>query len=187
MIGIDEVGRGAWAGPLLVVAARVKEAGTLPPGLTDSKLLSKKQRETLYEQLLITCEFGEGWVYPEELDQIGLGGALRLAAMRSVGELNISKQDRVCIDGNINLLKDAHANSYTQIKADLTVPIVSAASVYAKVMRDRYMARLRYDYPDYLFEKHVGYGTKKHREALAAHGVTPYHRKSFKPIQRLLL
>jgi len=186
MIGVDEVGRGAWAGPLLVVAARVKEAGTLPPGLTDSKLLSKKQRETLYEQLLITCEFGEGWVYPEELDQIGLGGALRLSALRAVGDLGINKQDRVCIDGTINLLKDAHNNAFTVVKADLTIPIVSAASVYAKVIRDRYMARLRYEYPDYFFENNVGYGTQKHREALAAHGVTEHHRKSFKPIRALL-
>jgi len=186
MIGVDEVGRGAWAGPLLVVAARVKEHSELPPGLTDSKLLSKKMRETIYEQLMITCEFGEGWVHADEIDETGLRGALRLASMRAIGKLQIDSSEKVCIDGTVNFLKDVHENSFTQVKADQDIPIVSAASVYAKVTRDRWMARLRYEYPAYNFEYNVGYGTKFHIAALKKYGVTEHHRKSFKPVQSLL-
>jgi ribonuclease HII len=106
MIGIDEVGRGAWAGPLLVVAARLKQDVSLPDGLTDSKLLSKAQKDSYYEQLLYTCEFGEGWVDVEEIDSLGLGGALRLGAARAVGQLRDTEGEEIIIDGSVDLLGD---------------------------------------------------------------------------------
>jgi ribonuclease HII len=187
MIGVDEVGRGAWAGPLLVVAARLKPHHELPDGLTDSKLLTKKQKDLFFEQLLITCDFGEGWVEVSEIDEIGLSAALKLGALRSLSSLGDDLQDsEICIDGSVNFLEKFYPNSYPKIKADISVPIVSAASVYAKVVRDRYMTKLHFENPEYGFNTHVGYGTQGHVAALKKYGVSKYHRKSFKPIMELL-
>jgi ribonuclease HII len=187
MIGVDEVGRGAWAGPLLVVAARVKRNHKLPEGLTDSKLLTKKQKDYYYEQLLITCEFGEGWVEVNEIDEIGLSASLKLGAMRAISNLgNDLENAEICIDGTINFLKDSYPNSFAKIKADITEPIVSAASVIAKVKRDRYMTKVHFENPNYRFNKNVGYGTQKHIEALKKFGISKQHRKTFKPIMKLI-
>lgn len=186
MIGIDEVGRGAWAGPLLVVAARVKANCNLPEGLTDSKLLSVKQKELLYQQLLLVCDFGEGWVEVEEIDRFGLATSLKIGAMRAIAGLDDIGSEEICIDGNINLLGIEYPNAFTRIKADLYVPIVSAASVYAKVLRDKHMTKLHFTNPDYSFDKHVGYGTSLHLEMLKLHGVTKHHRKIFRPIAELM-
>jgi ribonuclease HII len=186
MIGIDEVGRGAWAGPLLVVAARVKPDHNLPDGLTDSKLLTKKQKEQFYQQLLITCDFGEGWVDVEEIDSVGLGVALKIGAMRAVAELGDVENEEICIDGSVNFLKDDFPKAFSKVKADITEPIVSAASVYAKVLRDKYMTKLHFEKPIYGFKDHVGYGTQAHILALKKYGISKYHRKSFKPIMKLL-
>src|SRR5690242_4716803 len=125
MIGVDEVGRGAWAGPLLVVAARTKPNQQLPFGITDSKLLSKIQKEQFYQQLLIVCDFGEGWVEVEEIDSLGLSAALKLGAMRSVAELGDVENEEICIDGAVNFLKDVYPKSFTKVKADVYEPIVS--------------------------------------------------------------
>ncbi|MFT4532469.1 MAG: ribonuclease HII, partial [Candidatus Saccharimonadales bacterium] len=111
MIGVDEVGRGAWAGPLLVVAARLKKNRDLPAGLTDSKLLTKIQKEQFYQQLLILCDFGEGWVAVEEVDSLGLTAALKIGCMRAVGALGSVENEDICIDGNINYLKDVYEKS----------------------------------------------------------------------------
>jgi ribonuclease HII len=186
MIGIDEVGRGAWAGPLLVVAARVKPHLELPEGLTDSKLLTKMQKDLFYEQLKITCEFGEGWVEVNEIDEMGLSPALKLGAMRAIADLGDVENEEICIDGTVNFLADSFPKSFTKIKADITEPIVSAASVYAKVLRDRKMVKLHYEMPEYGFKDHVGYGTQAHIAALKVYGISIYHRKSFKPIMDLL-
>jgi ribonuclease HII len=186
MIGVDEVGRGAWAGPLLVVAARVRPQRSLPEGLTDSKLLSKKQREFLYESLQLVCDFGEGWVSVEEIDELGLSVALKTGAARAVASLASIEDDEICIDGSVNFLKDLYPKAYCRVKADMYEPIVSAASIYAKVGRDKHMARLHFEDPRYGFNAHVGYGTAEHITALKKHGVTAQHRKSFKPIMELL-
>jgi len=186
MIGVDEVGRGAWAGPLLVVAARLKQDVSLPDGLTDSKLLSHKQKNEFYEQLLYTCEFGEGWVSVDEIDEIGLGTALRVGAARAVGQLKDTEGEEIVIDGSVDLLGDDFPLSHAVVKADVNEPIVSAASVYAKVLRDKHMTKLHYTMSGYGFKDHVGYGTQKHIEALKALGVSKHHRKSFQPIMELL-
>jgi len=187
MIGVDEVGRGAWAGPLLVVAARTKPRHQLPEGLTDSKILTKKQKELFYEQLLIACEFGEGWVEVSEIDEMGLAAALKIGAMRAVAELGDVENEEICIDGTVNFLDDTYPNSYTKVKADISEPVVSAASVYAKVIRDRKMTKLHFVMPEYGFNDHVGYGTQAHIAALKEHGVSVHHRKSFKPIMKLIV
>lgn len=183
IVGIDEVGRGCWAGPLVAGAVILTTPIT---GLKDSKKLSKKQRESLALEIKMQAEaIGLGWVQPEEIDAIGLTEAVRLAMQRAVGEINIP-YDEIIIDGNINYLaSDPRARAL--VKADDTVASVSAASIVAKVARDSWMAdEAQKLHPEYEFGSHVGYGTKRHIELLKLHGVSPLHRKSYKPIQALL-
>lgn len=182
IVGIDEVGCGCWAGP--VVAGAVLLVQPIP-GLKDSKKLSKRQREAL--TLLIMEEataVGIGWVTAQEVDIIGLTAAVRLAMSRALAQIN-ADYDEIIIDGNFNFLSDNPKTS-TLIRADDLVPAVSAASIVAKVSRDNFMAELGHLYPEYGFESHVGYGTAKHLAALRAHGVTEHHRKTYKPIAALL-
>ncbi len=180
VVGIDEVGRGAWAGPLLVVAAKAKTA--LPVGLKDSKVLTKKRRETLFPLLEESCDFGEGWVEPAEIDQIGLTGAMELAVRRALIHLKAENTDEIIMDGTINYCDKKFMNVQCIARADATRPIVSAASIYAKVLRDRKMEQLAVEHPGYGFGKHVGYGTKLHLERLKSHGVSPIHRLSYKTV-----
>lgn len=184
MIGIDEVGRGCWAGPLLIVAAR--QISILPLGLKDSKLLSKKQRELLVPVILDTCEIGEGWVTPAEIDALGLSMAMRRGTQRALSAIHAVKDEEIIFDGNINYCDDVFKYVTVVPKADNLYPIVSAASIVAKVKRDAFMAKVAVEYPDYQFERHVGYGTKLHIDALKEFGISPIHRLSYKPIQALL-
>ena len=181
MIGIDEVGRGCWAGPLLVVASRARTQ--LPEGLADSKVLTKNKRESFLELIIESCDLGEGWVQPEEIDQHGLAGAMRLGVSRALLSLGADFDDEIIMDGSVNYCPDEFSKVQTIIKADQTHPIVSAASIFAKVTRDAHMVRAAKFYPFYGFEKHVGYGTAIHQAALKVHGISQIHRKSFKPIQ----
>jgi ribonuclease HII len=182
MIGIDEVGRGCWAGPLLVVAAR--SIATLPPGLADSKVLSKKKREELFVILPEACVFGQGWVKPAEIDELGLTEAMKLGVARALDNLNASADDEIIMDGLINYCGPEFTRVQCIARADASHPIVSAASVYAKVLRDRKMTELALQHPNYGFDKHVGYGTKVHMDAIKQFGVTPLHRLSYKPLQQ---
>lgn len=184
MIGIDEVGRGAWAGPLLVVATRLN--GELPPGLRDSKLLTKVQRSMLMNELIENFKFGEGWVSPEEIDAGGLASAMRLGVGRALEELGANFSEEIIMDGSINYCSSRFSNVQCIVKADTCYPIVSAASIYAKVLRDRLMSRMALDYPGYGFERNVGYGTKLHIDALRRLGPTNLHRLSYRPIRQLL-
>lgn len=182
VIGIDEVGRGCWAGPLLVVAAR--QTGELPLGLADSKALTKLRRQALIRDITNNCELGEGWVEPHEIDQLGLTAAMRLAVERALAGLRAHHDEAIIMDGHINYCADNFTNVQCVIKADALHPIVSAASIFAKVARDNYMTLAALDYPDYGFEKHVGYGTKAHIEALQRQGICKLHRLSYKPIKQ---
>lgn len=184
MIGIDEVGRGCLAGPLLVVAAKAN--AELPAGLKDSKLLSRKQRKEILDLLSICCEWGEGWVKCSEIDKFGLSRALKIGAGRALKNLNAKVNEEIVLDGNFNYLPRKFINSKAVIKADNSVPIVSAASIIAKVTRDRYMIKIAKKYPFYGFENHVGYGTKAHMLALKQRGALKYvHRQSFMPVANL--
>lgn len=184
MIGIDEVGRGAWAGPLLVVAAR--QIGQLPAGLRDSKLLKRRQRQAILIKLRKSCKFGEGWVTAAEIDRIGLAAALRLGVNRALLGLRADHADEIVLDGAVNYVQTTYKNARCQVRADVQVPVVSAASVYAKVKRDRYMMVLDKKHPAYGFAAHVGYGTKAHSTALLEFGVLKdVHRLSFRPISSL--
>ena len=180
-MGIDEVGRGAWAGPL-VIGAVILDSPV--KGLKDSKLLTARRRLKLAEEIFNSAIFaGLGWAEAEEIDEYGLSAAHALACRRAVKNSPDCKQ--IIIDGNFNYLSD-HLNTICMIKADQTIPAVSAASIIAKVARDNYMAGLHTDFPLYNFLKNVGYGTKIHREALMTQGPTSHHRRSFEPIASLL-
>ena len=182
ILGIDEVGRGPWAGPLVVGAVVLGDA--MIEGLTDSKKLSKKRRSEL--DVIIRAQaagFGLGWVTANELDDIGLSEALRLATRRAVGQIKTPYHE-IIIDGTINFLADTNKGDYvtTMKKADLLVPCVSAASIVAKVARDKFMTEQDAIYPGYGFASHVGYGTAAHIKAINELGVTPLHRLSFGPL-----
>ena len=184
ILGIDEVGRGPWAGPMVVGA--VVLGGAQIDGLTDSKKLSKKKREQLYDEIYDQASaIGLGWVTAAEIDEIGLGPALRLATKRAVQEVKAPYHE-IIIDGTINLLQGTSLQQYvtTMPKADLLVPSVSAASIVAKVARDRYMAEQDEIYHGYGFGGHAGYGVAKHRAAIERLGITPLHRLSFAPLQK---
>lgn len=188
-VGIDEVGRGCWAGPL--VAGAVILRGSID-GLRDSKKLSKKRREILAAEIHDRAYVGIGWVRPDEVDDIGLTKAVQLAMLRAMRALHeqVDAYDEIIIDGNHNFFANVQGLKTdavsTMIKADDLVPAVSAASIAAKVARDNYMAEMSVQYPDYRFDVNVGYGTAAHQAALKLHGVTNIHRKSYKPIQALL-
>ena len=185
ILGIDEVGRGPWAGPLVVGACVLGDAKI--DGLTDSKKLTAKKREALAPVIQEKATVGLGWVSAKELDKIGMTAALCKACREAVKQIHVPFHE-IIIDGTINFLRDTPLASHVQVltKADLLVPEVSAASIVAKVARDEYMQKLAEKYPGYGFEKHVGYGTAAHRKALEELGVCPEHRKSFKPIAELV-
>ena len=184
ILGIDEVGRGPWAGPLVVGACVLGDAKI--DGLTDSKKLTAKKREKLDILIREQASFGLGWVSAEELDKIGLIAALHKATRDAVKQIEVPYHE-IIIDGTINFLSDTKLSSYVQTipKADFLVPEGSAASIIAKVARDNYMIKLAERFPNYGFEKHVGYGTAAHREALEKYGPCEEHRHSFKPIAEL--
>lgn len=184
VLGIDEVGRGSWAGPLVVGA--VVLGSVKIDGLDDSKKLTKKSREALDVIIRQKAKgFGVGWVQPEELDEIGLSEALKLATIRAVEQIK-APYNQIIIDGTVNFLKDTNKSDFvtTIKKADSLVPSVSAASIVAKVARDNYMKSQSKTYSQYSFSDNVGYGTKSHIESINKFGVTPLHRLSFKPLKK---
>ncbi len=182
IVGIDEVGRGCWAGPVVAGAVLLK----VPlAGLKDSKLLSKKQRERLAAEIqLEALAIGIGWVDAATIDRVGITTAVKWAMERALEQITI-EYDQIIVDGQYNFLTQ-YPKAQAIIKADASVPAVSAASIVAKVARDNYMAEIATNYPDYGFARHVGYGTALHLERLKLHGVSALHRRSFKPVQALL-
>ena len=180
-MGIDEVGRGPWAGPVVAAAVILSEP---IQGLRDSKKLSLKKRIELDEIIRTRARFGLGWVSAREIDRLGLSLAVQRAMQIALDELG-EFTGEITIDGNINYLSHV-ANTRALIGADDSVPEVAAASIIAKVARDNYMKQMDERYPGYDFASNVGYGTKKHKEALDKLGITPIHRQSFKPIAKLI-
>lgn len=195
ILGIDEVGRGPYAGPLVIGACILGDWQNSDDAkwiekLTDSKKLSAKRREELYvlikEKALATAT---GWVSSAEIDEIGLSEALRLATRRAVEQIQKTKVpfSEIIIDGTMNFLVGTKLEKYvsTLKKGDFLVKEISAASILAKVERDNYMAKLDTVYPEYGFGKHVGYGTAAHQKAMEEFGLTPEHRRSFRPVREI--
>ncbi len=181
VVGVDEVGRGCWAGPLVAAAVILKNPIN---GLKDSKLLSKKQREKLAEDIWSIGDVSLGWVPAGAVDNIGLTSATGLAMQRAIDGIK-SDYDKIIIDGKLNFLPE-NPKSIAIIKADMNVQCVSAASIVAKVARDQYMCSMSLTYPEYGFDKHVGYGTAHHHSMLKLYGVCDLHRLSYKPLKDLL-
>jgi ribonuclease HII len=180
--GIDEAGRGPWAGPV-VAAAVVLDPGDIPAGLDDSKKLTEAQREALMEPILRTARVGIGIAEAEQIDRDNILQATLWAMARALDA--IGGADLALIDGNRAPLLPCPAK--TIVKGDSRSLSIAAASIVAKVTRDRIMARHDATYPLYGFARHKGYGTAFHRQALLRHGPTPLHRRSFAPIKALLI
>lgn len=174
--GVDEAGRGPLAGPVFA-AAVILPHGIEIDGLNDSKKLTEKKREQLFD---IICEkavsFGIASASEKEIDEINILRASLLAMKRAVDKLSVSPEV-ILVDGNQVFDYDAEVKNV--VKGDSLSANIAAASILAKVSRDRYMLELAKKYPEYMFEKHKGYPTKLHYECVEAHGISEIHRKTF--------
>lgn len=180
--GIDEAGRGPWAGPV-VAAAVILDPDNIPVGITDSKALDENGRETVYARIIATSRFAVGIADVTRIDTDNILNATMWAMARAVSQLEVAPR-LALIDGN--RAPKIKCATRTIVRGDAKCLSIAAASIVAKVTRDRIMRELARDYPSYGFERHKGYGTPEHREALDRHGVTPLHRRSFRPIQYAL-
>lgn len=181
--GVDEAGRGPLAGPV-VAAAVILDARNPIQGLNDSKKLTALRREKLFDEIrakALCCSVAQASV--EEIDRLNILQATLLAMRRAVEGLRL-KPAKVLVDGNRLPVLDVLAEAIVQ--GDVTVPAISAASILAKVTRDRWCQELDERYPEYGFAGHKGYGTAEHLAALQAHGACPEHRKTFAPVTRVL-
>ena len=181
--GVDEVGRGPLAGPVVAAAVILPDEYTLS-GLTDSKRVSPKKRERLYEEIRdVAIDYCIAQASVEEIDQINILQASLLAMRRAVEGLQ-KVPAHALVDGN--KLPDLPCSATAVIGGDLSEPSISAASILAKVYRDRMMGDYAAQYPGYGLERHMGYPTRQHLEALVQLGVTAIHRRTFAPVRRLL-
>jgi len=175
--GVDEVGRGPLAGPVVAAAVILNESIA---GVADSKLLSPKKREFLFPQIQEKCiAWAIGRAEVAEIDELNILQASLLAMQRAINALKV-QPDHVVVDGKF--CPKINYSAEAIIGGDRTIPVISAASILAKVIRDREMVAYDKQYPEYGFAEHKGYGTKKHFAALAKYGITPIHRRSFAPV-----
>jgi len=181
--GVDEAGRGPWAGPV-VAAAVILPKNFMTDKINDSKKLSKKNRDLLYENITKNADFGLGFATVTEIDKLNILQASLLAMKRAVGNLN-KVPVKALIDGN-TIPPNLPCVSECIVKGDTKVVSIAAASIIAKVVRDRFMTVLAQLHPGYGWERNFGYGVKEHQEALKTLGVTSEHRRSFKPIHKML-
>lgn len=181
--GVDEAGRGPLAGPVVAAAVILPESFDLP-GLTDSKLLSEAQREELYGAITSQARaWAVGRAEVAEIDELNIYWATLLAMKRAVESLSMTPE-QVLVDGN--RCPDIVVSARAIVKGDLWVDAISAASIIAKHTRDQEMKNMDELYPEYGFASHKGYPTKQHIQALADHGVTDIHRRSYKPVKACL-
>lgn len=174
--GVDEAGRGPLAGPVYAAAVILPDNCDIE-GINDSKKLTEKKREKLYEEIIQKAvAWSVSAVDEKVIDEINILNATHLAMNNAVNSLSITP-DYVIIDGNS--IKNMELPHETVVKGDAKCISIAAASILAKVSRDRYITKLAEQYPEYGFEKHKGYGTKAHYEALEKYGITPIHRKTF--------
>ena len=181
--GIDEAGRGPWAGPVVAAAVILPQDATLP-GLNDSKKVLPKKREDLFQKINeCALAVGVGIVGNNEIDSKNILQATLAAMSQALGVLKITP-DLVLIDGNM-CLPGISIRQRSIVAGDAKSAAIAAASIIAKVTRDRIMIEFAKQFPQYGFEKHKGYGTKEHQDALQNFGPCPIHRKSFEPVGRL--
>lgn len=180
--GVDEAGRGPWAGPV-TAAAVILDRGRLPQGINDSKKLTSAKREALFEEICAAAHIGIGMASVEEIDALNILGATKLAMVRAVEALP-HKPQAVLVDGN-QPPKWLYRTEAV-VKGDARSLSIAAASVIAKVARDRLMLELHTAHPHYGWAGNAGYGTPEHISAIEKHGITPHHRKSFAPIRKVL-
>lgn len=180
--GVDEAGRGPWAGPV-TAAAVIFRTKKIPTGLNDSKCLSAQRRIELYDAIVETAWIGVGMIGVEEIDSINILQATMRAMADAVSRLGRSP-DTVLVDGN--RCPDLAENAIPVVSGDRLCPSIAAASIVAKVTRDRFMEELSENFPVYRWHSNKGYGTRAHAEAITAFGVTPHHRKSFSPVRAAL-
>ena len=174
--GIDEAGRGPLAGPVYA-AAVVLRPGQVIEGVNDSKKLSEKRREALYDVIISSAmAYGIAFADVEEIERLNILHATFLAMNRAIAQLSV-RPELALIDGNRD--SDIEVPSRCIVKGDSRCADIAAASILAKVTRDRYMIKMAEQYPQYGFEQHKGYGTKQHYAALREYGATPIHRMSF--------
>ncbi len=178
--GVDEAGRGPLAGPVVAAAVKINEYHDFFKEINDSKKLSEKKREMLFDKIISYCHVGVGIATVEEIDRVNILNATFLAMNRALEDLKEDKIlfDKVLVDGN-KLIKGYDGKQEFVIKGDAKSLSIAAASIIAKVTRDRIMLKYAEEYPEYFFEKHKGYGTKLHREILLEKGALPIHRKTF--------
>ncbi|MEK0164936.1 ribonuclease HII [Phaeobacter sp. JH20_36] len=181
--GVDEVGRGPLAGPV-TAAAVILDADNIPEGLNDSKKLSAKRREAVEASIFAQAEVAIAHASVEEIDSLNILRASHLAMERAVAALDPAP-DYLLIDGNL-IPKGLLQTSEFVIKGDSKSVSIAAASIVAKLARDRIMVDLAQQFPGYGWEKNAGYPSKQHRDALVNLGVTPHHRRSFKPVHNIL-
>ena len=182
VVGVDEVGRGPLAGP--VTAAAVRLLGRIPAGLADSKALTAVRREALFAEIMDCAEVCVAHASVEEIDTLNILRASHLAMERAVAGL-ATRPDHALIDGNM-IPRALCCGAEAIVKGDALCLSIAAASIIAKVTRDRIMVDLAQQHPGYGWEVNAGYPTPAHLEALLNLGVTPHHRRSFKPVHNIL-
>lgn len=181
--GVDEVGRGPLAGPV-TAAAVILDLPRIPEGIDDSKKLPAKRRAALAEAIMRDCDWAVGHASVEEIDAMNILRASHLAMCRAIAGLR-QRPDLALIDGNL-LPRDLPMPGLAVVKGDARSLSIAAASLVAKFLRDRIMVDLAQQHPGYGWEVNAGYPTKAHRQALLDLGVTPYHRRSFRPVHNIL-
>ena len=186
--GIDEAGRGPLAGPVCAGVVIISKDNELSPLVRDSKTMSEKQREKAYDFVIHNClAYGVCMISSKKIDKFGIQDAVRMAmegALTNAESMLGRRVDYLIIDGNN--VESIEGYSEEQIKdGDAHHYSISAASIIAKVTRDRYMKNMALKYPLYGFEKHVGYGTREHIEAIKKYGICPIHRRSFSPVKEI--
>ncbi len=180
--GIDEAGRGPWAGPV-VAAAVILNSTKIPIGINDSKKLSEEKREALFDAILSNATCGIGIASVEEIDSLNIWGSTKLAMQRAVKELGIIPS-LALVDGKLSLPLPCMVRPI--IGGDAKSLSIAAASILAKVTRDRVMRQLDLEYPCYGWKTNAGYGTASHIAAIERHGISIHHRKSFRPIRNYI-
>jgi len=183
LLGLDEAGRGSWAGPIFV--SIVALSGQIS-GLDDSKNLTPAVREELFEEIRKKASYvGVGAASSKYIDKHGLTKATIFAARRAIKDLDNIKDGKLIIDGNVDYLPE-YINKSIVVRADSKYSCVAAASIIAKVLRDRHMVKLSEQYTSYGFEKHMGYGTKLHKQSIDKLGLCSEHRVSFRPMSLMV-